>query len=118
MPVFERRAYTGRTMDIPANNPAYVLPPDHPLVTVAARVVNEVTGEERPVHTWDFATDGGHYAAAGMAPVGFGPGDPYLAHTVDEHIEISEIETALEVNRRLALELPGVLPDVAPGDRG
>ncbi len=51
MPVFERRAYTGRTMDIPASNPAYVLPLDHPLVAAAARVVNEVTGEERPVDT-------------------------------------------------------------------
>ncbi|MCZ6507426.1 MAG: M20/M25/M40 family metallo-hydrolase, partial [Acidobacteria bacterium] len=103
IPVFDRRTSTGRTMSIPASNPAYVLPPEHPAVITTARVVAEVTGETGPVGTWDFATDGGHYAAAGMAPVGFGPGDPYLAHTVDEHIEISALETALEVNRELAL---------------
>jgi acetylornithine deacetylase/succinyl-diaminopimelate desuccinylase-like protein len=44
-----------------------------------------------------------------MAPVGFGPGDPYLAHTVDEHIAIDALATALEVNLRLALALPGAL---------
>ncbi len=76
--------------------------------------VNEITGEERPVGIWEFATDGGHYAAAGMAPVGFGPGDPYLAHTIDEHIELDQLGTAMEANRRLALELPVSLADREP----
>ena len=106
LPLFERRTYTGKTMTIPANNPAYILPPGHPAIVAAARTVDDVTGERRPVGIWEFATDGGHYAEAGMAPVGFGPGDPYLAHTVDENIEVSELETAIEVNRRLALVLP------------
>lgn len=106
IPVFERRTFTGATMAIPASNPAYVLPLDHASVSAAATIVSEVAGENRPIGIWEFATDGGHYAEAGMTPVGFGPGDPYLAHTVDEHIEIDQLETALEVNRRLALELP------------
>jgi succinyl-diaminopimelate desuccinylase len=109
IPAVERRAYSGRSMTIPANNPAYVLPSDHPAVVATAAVVAEVTGRTAPVGTWEFATDGGHYAVAGMAPVGFGPGDPYLAHTVDECLEIAELEVALEVNRRLALALPGAL---------
>lgn len=84
---------------------AYILPLDHPAVRTAERVVNAVSGESRPVGIWEFATDGGHFAAAGMAPVGFGPGDPYLAHTVNEQIEIAEFETAIEINHRLALAL-------------
>jgi putative selenium metabolism hydrolase len=109
IPSFERRAYTGRRMTIPASNPAYVLPLDHPAVTAAAAILAEITGDVAAAGFWNFATDGGHYAEAGMAPVGFGPGDPDLAHTVDEHIEIAALETALEVNRRLALALPGTL---------
>ncbi len=106
IPEFERRAYTGLRMRIPAENPACLLPLDHPAVVAASRVIDEITGEQRPVGIWEFATDGGHYAAAGMSPVGFGPGDPYLAHTVDEQIEIAELEQALAINGRLALEVP------------
>jgi len=109
IPVFDRQAYTGRTMAIPASNPTYVLPLDHPAVEVAAGVVADVTEETDPPGVWNFATDGGHYAAVGMTPVGFGPGDPLLAHTVDEHIEIGALQTAMQVNRRLALELASSL---------
>ena len=54
---------------------------------------------------WQFATDGGHFAEAGMSPIGFGPGNEFLAHTVDEHIEIGALEEAMRVNAALATEL-------------
>lgn len=118
IPVFDRRAYTGRMMAIPASNPTYILPLDHPAVAAASRIAGEVTGDRRPAGLWEFATDGGHYAAAGMIPVGFGPGDPLLAHTVDEKIEIDALEVALEVNRRLALELPAAMTWDHPSQPG
>ncbi len=105
VPEFDRRAYTGLAMTIPASNPAYLLPANHPAVTCAERVLAEAGGATGPAGVWQFATDGGHYAAVGMSPIGFGPGDPLLAHTVDEHIELSELETALAVNRSLSLAL-------------
>ena len=40
-----------------------------------------------------------------MAPVGFGPGDEFLAHTVNEHIEIAALEEAMAVNEELARRL-------------
>ena len=108
IPVFERLTYTGLSRPIPGSNPAYILPEDHPVVTATERILSDVSGEERPVRIWKFATDGGHFAAAGMAPIGFGPGDDLLAHTVDEHIEIAQLREAVEVNaalaRRLAVE--------------
>ena len=58
-------------------------------------------------YAWDFATDGGHFSQAGMACVGFGPGDEHLAHTVQEHIPIAELETAMAGNAALARVLAG-----------
>ena len=52
-----------------------------------------------------FATDGGHFAEVGMAPIGIGPGDEFLAHTNREHIEIAEIDQALSINEVLARDL-------------
>lgn len=105
IPVFERRTYTGLDRPIPGSNPAYILPRDHSAVVAASAICNEVLGEERPVGIWNFATDGGHFAGVGMAPIGFGPGDEMLAHTIDEHIEITELEDAMRVNATLARRL-------------
>ena len=105
VPVIERRTYTGLERPIPGANPAYILPADHPAVVAAEDICREVLKEDRPTGVWQFATDGGHFAEAGMAPVGFGPGDEFLAHTVNEHIEISALEEAMAVNESLARNL-------------
>jgi len=105
VPVIERRTYTGLERPIPGANPAYILPADHPAVVAAEDICREVLKEVRPTGVWQFATDGGHFAEAGMAPVGFGPGDEFLAHTVNEHIEISALEEAMAVNEALARNL-------------
>jgi len=105
VPVIERRTYTGLDCPIPGANPAYILPADHPAIVAAEDICRDVLKEERPTGVWQFATDGGHFAEAGMAPVGFGPGDEFLAHTVNEHIEISALEEAMAVNEALARRL-------------
>lgn len=105
VPVVERRTYTGETASIPADNPAYLLAADDPLVVAVEGVVRDCFGDCPPAGVWKFATDGGHFAAAGLSPVGFGPGNEFLAHTIDERIEVEAIERALEVNERLAAEL-------------
>jgi acetylornithine deacetylase/succinyl-diaminopimelate desuccinylase-like protein len=105
LPEAELSTWTGRTVAMAADNPAYLLAADDPAVLAARAIVEEVTGEDRGAEPWRFATDGGHFAAAGLVPVGFGPGDELLAHTVREHVELDALETALEVNRRFAREL-------------
>lgn len=105
VPIYHRAAYTGVLMDIGGDNPAYILPRDHPAVSAACAALEPVIGVTDEVDTWRFATDGGHFSQAGMACVGFGPGNELLAHTVDEHIPIAQLETALSGNEALAREL-------------
>ncbi|MEZ5331139.1 MAG: M20/M25/M40 family metallo-hydrolase [Thermoanaerobaculia bacterium] len=104
-PAFRSDGFTRLEMTIPASNPPYVLAADHPAVRAAAAIVDDELGEARPVDIWRFATDGGHFAEAGVAPIGFGPGDELLAHTVDERIEVAALDEALRVNARFAREL-------------
>lgn len=105
IPTYRRRTYTGMELEMRGNNPAYVLPADHPALRAARRIVEPVLGTVDEVGLWRFATDSGHFSAAGMACVGFGPGDELLAHTVNEHLPLSQLATAIEVNARLGAEL-------------
>jgi putative selenium metabolism hydrolase len=44
---------------------------------------------------YSFCTNGSHYAGeAGIKTIGFGPSQEKLAHTVNEHIELSELQGA------------------------
>jgi acetylornithine deacetylase/succinyl-diaminopimelate desuccinylase-like protein len=106
IPTVPRRSYTGLTRNLPADNPAFSLPPGHPALRTAASVLEPVLGESPPVDVWRFATDGGHFSQAGLTVIGFGPGDETLAHTVDESIEISALETALDAYEALARDWP------------
>ncbi|ADK16043.1 MULTISPECIES: YgeY family selenium metabolism-linked hydrolase [Clostridium] len=46
---------------------------------------------------YSFCTNGSHYAGeAGIKAIGFGPSKENLAHTVNEYIEISQFEKAVE----------------------
>lgn len=106
VPGYRRRSYRGLEMEIPADNPAFVLPADHPAVRSAADVLSEALGREVPVGLWGFATDGGHFAGAGLTVVGFGPGREELAHTVEEHVEVEELQEAVRGYRALARRWP------------
>lgn len=106
IPMHERSSYAGLEMTYPADNPAHSLPADHVAVEAAAEVLAGPLGSPPPVDLWDFATDGGHFAVAGLTCVGFGPGDDRLAHTVNEHILVDDLATGVRGNTALALEWP------------
>lgn|SRR5690606_12100234 len=109
IPVFERKTYTGRTVSIPASNPAFAVSASEPFFQSAVEIVSSTLGREVPHSVWRFATDGGHFAAAGMQVIGFGPGDDRLAHTVDESIPVDALKVALDVNEALATEWPAAV---------
>jgi putative selenium metabolism hydrolase len=104
VPAAHASTYTGLTKDWPTSHLAFLLPKDHAALAAAARILQEAIGLTGPPGVWRFATDGGHFAAAGCTVIGFGPGDDGLAHTVHEAIEIAAIDTAMTANRAIALE--------------
>lgn len=112
IPTYHRVAYTGVEMDLQGNNPAYILAEDHPAVRATCDVLEPIIGRTERVGTWRFATDGGHFSGAGMACVGFGPGDELLAHTVNERLPLHQLERALAGNEALAR---GLAATVATG---
>jgi putative selenium metabolism hydrolase len=54
-------------------------------------------GFESTLTHYDFCTNGSHYAGeAGIKTIGFGPSDEFLAHTIDEYIEIDQLKKAVK----------------------
>jgi acetylornithine deacetylase/succinyl-diaminopimelate desuccinylase-like protein len=106
IPQNDRVSYTGYAMTYPADNPAHSIEIDHPALTTAVETLASALGGAPPVDVWQFATDGGHFAEAGMVVVGFGPGDDRLAHTVNEHILIDDLEVGMRGNETLARDWP------------
>lgn len=100
----EERASGEVRLVIPALWPPYRLPEDHPLLLAALKAL----GQER-AGLWPFTTDAPYLGA--KAPVlGFGPGDPALAHTSQERIPLSQVEAAAQDYTRLVEALWNAAP--------
>jgi succinyl-diaminopimelate desuccinylase len=84
-------SYTGYVEDAPSIFSSFIVPADHPLLNAARRVLGETLGQLPEIDVWRFATDGGRLAAAGVTTIGFGPGDPALAHTNRERVPIGAL---------------------------
>lgn len=63
--------------------------------SVVAEFVDAVGGTVEPKYGW---TDVARFSAAGTPALNFGPGNPTIAHTIDEHVSVEEIN---EVYQRL-----------------
>lgn len=63
----------------------------------AAALVQAAGGQVRAKYGW---TDVSRFAALGIPAVNYGPGDPNLAHRVDERVETAKITAATDVLRR------------------
>ncbi|WP_266048902.1 succinyl-diaminopimelate desuccinylase [Mycolicibacterium sp. J2] len=62
----------------------------------AASLVAAAGGQVRAKYGW---TDVSRFAALGIAAVNYGPGDPNLAHKVDEHVDVAAITSTTEMLR-------------------
>ena len=106
-----RRCYTGVTHDFASIFPPFATAPKSPLASTAEKVIEASTGKSANPDVWQFATDGGHLALAGIPIVGFGPGDDRLAHTNQEQISIEELKTASATYAPLICGLANALQD-------
>lgn len=97
-------------MRFPRISPSYLVPSDHPQVDLARRLLTAVLEREgRGLEEayWWFATDAPYLAATGAPVLGFGPGDPELAHTASENVLVSELQLARRAYGALVAGLLG-----------
>jgi succinyl-diaminopimelate desuccinylase len=87
----ELESYTGFQLSYLDVFPSFTTPADHDWLHEARLILEEALERTVQVGTWRFATDGGHFAEAGTAVLGFGPGDDSVVHTVEERIATDEL---------------------------
>ncbi len=83
----------GITIDWPVDADCAEIPADHPLVTTTAACV-AASGSPGVVRGSPFHTDMGLLVNAGIPTVNFGPGDPAIAHQVDEALPEAALAAA------------------------
>ncbi len=84
-------SYTGVQVTYPDVFPSFTTRVDHPWLEEARTTLSVALGRQTEVGTWRFATDGGHFAAAGTTVLGFGPGDDSVVHTVQERLSLEQL---------------------------
>lgn len=98
-------SYTGISETIEhAVTPFWIAADDRRLLAAQA-ALNSALDRQVPVDIWPFFTDGGFLHAAGVPCIGFGPGDPAMAHVLDERMPVSQLLEATAGYMALALTL-------------
>jgi succinyl-diaminopimelate desuccinylase len=99
----ELQSYTGLRGTYPDLFASFTTPASHPWLVSSQAALVHALGRAVEVGTWRFATDGGHFAAAGATVLGFGPGDDALVHTVEERLPIVQLVESVVGYMALAL---------------
>jgi acetylornithine deacetylase len=79
-------------------------PTDHPLVKMVADAYKDTTGSVPVYEGMTYGSDMRHLVRVGKTPsVLYGPGDVRLCHRPDEHVPISDLDTATKTLARTIL---------------
>ena len=94
--------FTGATIGGKRFFPGWRYADESPFVQTALKALRGA-GIPAELSQYSFCTNGSHYAGeAGIPTLGFGPSRENLAHTVDEHVELSHLEAAYRGYQALA----------------
>jgi putative selenium metabolism hydrolase len=94
---YDEPSYTGFVFPVEKYFPAWALEETHALVSAGQRTRSAIGLESKEAGKWDFSTNGIYWAGkAGIASIGFGPGDETLAHSIDEFVPLEEVVKATE----------------------
>jgi len=98
--------YTGYHTTTKQYFPGWIIPRENWPVEAGLRALEEALDRRPEVVGWRFSTDGVATAGAlGIPTIGFGPGDPSLAHQPDEHVALSDVAAAARGYCALAYRL-------------
>ena len=85
------------------------VPVDSPIVQAVAAAHERVTGERAAIEGVPYGADMRHFIQLGDMPcLMYGAGDVGIAHQADEHISLSEIQTAAKTIATLLIDWCGV----------
>lgn len=101
----EVQTHTGQVYRARHSSAPWALEERHPLVQALVQATRDA-GVRSGLTRWSFATEGSYTAGVAQIPtIGFGPGDPAVAHTVNESVELEQIYAAAAVYAALAARL-------------
>jgi putative selenium metabolism hydrolase len=87
--------------------PSFYTSPDASEVRSLRRTIAKVIGRESQPIVWPFATDGAFFARTGCSVIGFGPGDPGLAHQDEEWVSVDAVWQAAQILVLTAMDILG-----------
>lgn len=103
----EFKTWTGRAFSVPEFCAAWWTDEASALVTLAARALANQGLDPTPTY-YSFCTNGSYLAGrAGIPTIGFGVGDPAMAHQPNEHVTLESVRKAANGFAGIAAELLG-----------
>lgn len=80
---------------------------DNPIIQIAKSARARVIGDEGALGAWRFGVNGTFMAQAGIPTAGLGPGREEFAHTMDEHVPVSDLINIARMYASAVIDLCG-----------
>ncbi len=94
---YEEPSYTGFTFPVDKYFPPWALEEGHFLVQAGQQARRLIGLPDAPTGKWDFSTNGTYWMGkAGIPAIGFGPGDEWTAHSLEECVRLDDVVKAAE----------------------